>query len=343
MEKIFKAKQRLTNTKADLEYTFKAIPLPQVYVRLDSFKVNGVKLEKDAFLKSYNGELEYIEVKKDGAKTVQNMFGIKSKNNTVHFIANEEVKKVYKEAYEWAINKNKELIEQEFNSLDDNDKVYLQMHTSYGAMIKIDSKELANESKWVKETQKILSNRNVKRTELIKKTIGDPYHVYLGDYSITESWKTTFGKLKELRAVFENEIEKVEEERKRKEEEKAKKREEEEAKIRPMSKEREQQYKVKVGEIKRITGGEGVDYECEIVVTSPEGKQFKFSARNIFDVGLVINPESGGLISYKNGEWIKETFDNKKGWYQVELSQDEKEAYWVAKKHVPASLYGIRM
>lgn|SRR5690554_761174 len=133
------------------------------------------------------------------------------------------------------------------------------------------------------------------------------------------------------------------EEKKRKEEEARQKAEAEEAKKRPMSKEREQQYSVEVGEVKRVDGGEGPDYVSEIVVTSPEGKQHTFSARNIFDFGLVITPEGGGLVSYEKGEWVKEQFDERKGWYKVNLPQDEKEAYWIAQKNIPSGLRGIRL
>lgn len=82
------------------------------------------------------------------------------------------------------------------------------------------------------------------------------------------------------------------------------------------------------------------------------GKSYKFTERNAFDIGRLINPcysikpglEPGGLITCKNDKYYWMYFENEKGWYIVrEVTSDELHAYNIVSKYGNFSKSKIRM
>lgn len=260
--------------------------------------------------------------------------------NIVHETA-EKMGKIQSQYREDQIQKKKERAEKDFRSLTDDAKVRISWGTTY-KFLYTDDDSTADKAEPMEKMFETLKTAKIEIGEFLERK---PDDVDMGDYSITQTWVITFEEFKRLVKAAEDKIEKVEQERKAKEEEVRRKEEEKENAMRPMSKGREKQYKAVVGGVKRISGDEGPDFHCDIEITSPEGNTKTFTARNLFDVGLVINPKHGGLINWDpiKGDWVKETFDKNKGWYNIDLSKEEKEAYWIAQKNVPASLNGIRL
>lgn len=85
--------------------------------------------------------------------------------------------------------------------------------------------------------------------------------------------------------------------------------------------------KAEVGKAVRIPGEFGHDYQADITVTTPSGKVYKFIARNLFDVGLVINPLEGGLPFKTEKGWMWDRWDR-----MDPMTDEELEAYRVASK-----------
>jgi hypothetical protein len=55
-------------------------------------------------------------------------------------------------------------------------------------------------------------------------------------------------------------------------------------------------YSAELGRERRESGSDGYDYAFSATITAPSGKRYQFRVRNVFDVGLVVNPASGGLL-----------------------------------------------
>jgi hypothetical protein len=96
---------------------------------------------------------------------------------------------------------------------------------------------------------------------------------------------------------------------------------------------------------KQITdeGGKTMMYEHIVTV---DGKKFVFTERSLFDVGRVINPKRGGLISRdsETGKYYREKFNDANGWNRVEdLDEDEARAYEIVLKYGKYAGTGIRM
>ena len=96
---------------------------------------------------------------------------------------------------------------------------------------------------------------------------------------------------------------------------------------------------VLVGAIKQVNA-DG-DTCCEIKVTCKDGSIHIFHTRNIFDFGMVLNPEGGGL---RNGDYWQDFDADKGGWHNVRpITEQENYAYQAAWKSIPAEMGGIRM
>lgn len=84
-------------------------------------------------------------------------------------------------------------------------------------------------------------------------------------------------------------------------------------------------------------------HECEYKITYvATGESFKFSDRNVFDFGRVINPAQGGLIRIIDEKPHWETIKNNEWVIDRELTEVEYGAYRVAEKYGIVDS-GIRM
>lgn len=87
-------------------------------------------------------------------------------------------------------------------------------------------------------------------------------------------------------------------------------------------------------------GGETVEYIHKITLGS--GKTYRFTERNVFDFGRVINsPDHDGMVSSVT---VWRDFSPDKGWYILrELDSGEKEAYRLVQKYGRFSGSPVRM
>lgn len=101
----------------------------------------------------------------------------------------------------------------------------------------------------------------------------------------------------------------------------------------------------------RDEGGKTKEYITTVVFYS--GESYKFSERNIFDFGCVINPcyhissdskNSGGLPVKDGGKWYWQRFDMPDGWHIVrEIIGQELQAFCLVDEFGRYSHSGIRM
>lgn len=105
--------------------------------------------------------------------------------------------------------------------------------------------------------------------------------------------------------------------------------------------------------LRQNPGEEGEDPSADVEITDSEtGETARFSCRNIFDFGYVVNPlysvghglKPGGLAKKnENGKWIWQDFESERSWYDVRpLTPFEVKALDYLRKFSPVPT-GIRM
>lgn len=206
MEKLFKAEQQMKSFDGKLEITFKATPLAgNNLVRIQELKINGEDL-KVYYMYTFNEKISDIELDEISSQRLGRIAGRPvKKGKRVGIKVGDEVQQVFAEARRWALETRKELQEQAFLELDDSSNVKI---TFGGRDVFIHTESThADDSAWVMKTSELLKRLG---DSFAEKILGAPTNVYVGDYSIERTWETTLGRLKELRAAAEREVEEIE-------------------------------------------------------------------------------------------------------------------------------------
>lgn len=305
---------------------------------LDSVIINGTEI-KNLYGCSIEKTLhdgEYytiLKVEYDAAKEFKKITGVKAKgglnvivrNDDLIRWYNEELPKLRKIAIEKAVKDKKTTLLKEKANLKDDSMIKFTHHSSYGYSL---PKCLFEEESLLKEHK-------------IKSNVFEGYQTDSdwGDYSIETSYEMTY---KQFNDCMEKVCKIVAEKQK-----KTRKSEEESKRIKEET-EREKAYmEVKILKKGKEDGREGPTYFANVEITDANtGESLRFSCRNIFDFGYVINPDyeilpgqKGGLEN--NGKW--QDFDDKKGWYDVrELTEFEKKCLKYLRKFPPV-YSGINM
>lgn len=100
---------------------------------------------------------------------------------------------------------------------------------------------------------------------------------------------------------------------------------------------------VKWETVERKITDEGGTTTMYIHTITIDGKTFKITERNVFDVGRCINAECGGLYSKAGGTWHIERFKAGEGWIPEEISDANQRAAEIVHKYGGFVRSGIRM